>query len=307
MRFAALALGAGVPLSDFAGRLVEVHPRAALVELANGELVTLLAPELGRQPHGITVEVPPDLSLRNVLYVGVEAAARAGVLRVAGGLTIDLREAALWRCGLAGLRMDFVNASVARTLSVAWPMLEKDERSSAFLRAAAKALDDLDEAVRRRNVLAAACAISSLIGLGEGRTPEGDDYLVGYFAALWASGEASRNFAGLLAPHLIALAEPTERLSRLYLQSAASGEVTERIAATIVTVAVGDQEAIGLRVAAALAVGHTSGAAAMRGVLRGCGACAAVSDHACAETILPAFPVCSSLRATPRQIAPSST
>jgi hypothetical protein len=117
--------------------------------------------------------------------------------------------------------------------------------------------------------------MSRLIGLGVGRTPEGDDYLAGYFAALWASSDASRCFAATLAPRLVALSVHTEHLSRLYLRAAAAGEVSERIAAVAASIAAGGNEReIEHHTVAALAVGHTSGAAAMLGLLRGCRACA---------------------------------
>ena len=52
MRCAALTLGYGVPAGDFAGRVVEVHGRAALIGLPDGSLLTLLAPALGSLPGG---------------------------------------------------------------------------------------------------------------------------------------------------------------------------------------------------------------------------------------------------------------
>lgn len=48
MRLAAFVAGAVVPAGDFAGRIAEVHARAALLALADERWVTLIAPELGR-------------------------------------------------------------------------------------------------------------------------------------------------------------------------------------------------------------------------------------------------------------------
>ena len=97
--------------------------------------------------------------------------------------------------------------------------------------------------------------MSRLIGLGEGRTPAGDDYLVGYFAALWACSDASKAFAAALSARLMVLATRTEDLSRLYLEAAAVGEVSEWIVAVATGIAAGsDNAAIGRAVAAALAV-----------------------------------------------------
>ena len=54
--------------------------------------------------------------------------------------------------------------------------------------------------------------MSRLIGLGEDAA--GDDYLVGYFAALWACSDASKAFAAALTSRLTVLATRTEDLSR---------------------------------------------------------------------------------------------
>ena len=85
--------------------------------------------------------------------------------------------------------------------------------------------------------------MSRLIGLGEGRTPAGDDYLVGCFAALWACCDASKAFATALSARLMVLATHTENLSRLYLEAAAIGEVSERIAAVATGIAAGSDDA----------------------------------------------------------------
>ena len=85
--------------------------------------------------------------------------------------------------------------------------------------------------------------MSRLIGLGEGRTPAGDDYLVGCFAALWACCDASKAFATALSARLMVLATRTEDLSWLYLEVAAVGEVSERIAAVATGIAAGSDDA----------------------------------------------------------------
>jgi hypothetical protein len=276
MQYAALAIGSCVPAEDFIGRVAEVHARAALLSLTVESQVTLLAPELGHQPHGISLDVPADLMFRSVLILDASAAARTGMLRLAGGeVTIDLRGARRWRCGLKGLCVNFNQADVARAWRAACAAVDKDGRSNRFRRISATTLDALDHATRRLDRAAAEQAMCRLIGLGVGRTPEGDDYLVGYFAALWASSDASRRFAAALAPRLVALAVHTEHLSRLFLQAAAGGEVSERIAALAASIAAGGNESdIEHHTAATLAVGHTSGTAAILGLLRGCGACA---------------------------------
>ena len=153
--------------------------------------------------------------------------------------------------------------------------LDTDGRSKSLRHVAGVTLDSLADATRLLHTAGTERAMSRLIGLGEGRTPAGDDYLVGYFAALCACSDASKAFAAALSARLMVLATRTEDLSRLYLEAAAVVEVSERIAAVATGIAAGsDNAAIGRAVAAALAVGHSSGAAAVFGLLHGCAACA---------------------------------
>jgi hypothetical protein len=310
MRLAALSVGDGVPAGDFAGLIAEVHPRAALLALAGERWVTLVAPELGRQPGGITVSTPAGLSLRTFLTVGAEVAARGGMLRVAGvAMTIDLRGSRPWRSGLDALRLDLDRPAVAQAYRTAWSAVNADGRGDRLRHAAGTICKGLAEATRYRDVEAAERAMSGLIGFGEGRTPAGDDYLVGYFAALWSCSDMRRGFAAALGGRLRALIAPAGHLSRLYLQAAAEGEVSERIATVAASVAAGSDDAVIRRaVAGALAVGHSSGAASLLGLLDGCAASAVTLPHSPAAVALtPALPACSSLSATLRQIAPSST
>ncbi len=290
MRLAALAAGIGVPTGDFSGRVVEVHTRAALVRVGGGRWLTLAVPELGHLPGAITLDAPAGFSFRSFLAPAAEVAARGAVLRTTGaGFAIDLRDMRQWRSGLATLRLDFGLASVARACRVAWSALDADGRSHGLRRQAGAALDSLADATRRRQLADAERAVSSLVGFGEGKTPAGDDYLVGFFAALWACGDASRRFAAALGTLIPALATRTGHVSGLYLEAAATGEVSERIAAFAACIAAGSDDAtVGRVAAAALAVGHSSGAAAVLGLLHGCAACAELPADASADAVLTA-------------------
>jgi len=55
--------------------------------------------------------------------------------------------------------------------------------AEAYTRPTLPELGD-DDAMRREDAAAADQAMSRLIGLGVGGTPEGDDYLVGYFCGV---------------------------------------------------------------------------------------------------------------------------
>jgi Protein of unknown function (DUF2877) len=291
MRIAALATGAGMPAHDFAGRLIEVHARAALIKLHDGWCMTLLGGELGRQPRGISLDFNGDISLRQFLSVNAELAKRGGVLRFAkSALTIDLRQARPWSSGLAELQFDCRKPAVARAYRTAAAALQRDGRSQGLRDIAGAKLASLDNAIRNRDLTAAERALADLIGLGEGKTPAGDDYLVGICAALWSCA-AGKTFAAALSPAVIALAAHTSDLSSLYLQEAARGEVSERLFDVAAGICAGGSDGvIGNAVTKALDVGHSSGAAGIFGLLNGYAACAATPFQASADSVLaPAF------------------
>ena len=60
MQYAAVAISNFISTGDFIGRVAEAYTRAALLELDNESRVVLLAPELGRQPHAISLDAPAD-------------------------------------------------------------------------------------------------------------------------------------------------------------------------------------------------------------------------------------------------------
>jgi len=287
MRIAALATGAGVPAHDFAGRIAEVHARAALITLRDGWCITLLGSELGRQPRGISLDLPEGISLRQFLSPNAELAKRGGVIRFAEStLAIDLRGAPNWRSGIATLAFDCRRPAVAKAYRTAWLALERDGRSDGLRDTADTKLDELSKAIRGRDTAAAARAMAALIGLGNGTTPAGDDYLVGICLALW-SCSATKAFAAALCPKLVALAARSSDLSGLYLQEAARGEVSERLAEVAVGIcAGGSDDVVENAIITALSVGHSSGAAGIFGLLNGYAACAETPFHASADSVL---------------------
>jgi hypothetical protein len=275
MILAALTIGAGAPEGNFAGCVAEVYAQACLCALANGGLMTLGTSKLGSLPCGVMIGAPRDFSFHQTLAAGAALAARGGVLRVGGaGLAVDLRQARPWRCCLADLRLDLRSAPTRRAWRAAWRVLRRDGRQAGLRRIAGATMDALSLATRRYDGESAYGAMRGLVGLGEGLTPSGDDYLVGYFAGLWAcAGQASAeaSFATALAGRLKTLSGWTNPVSRLYLEAAAGGQVSERLYNVASCISAGrDQAAVSEAVGAALAVGHSSGASGVLGLLRGC-------------------------------------
>jgi len=275
IRLAALATGAGVPAGGFAGVVAHVFPRVCLLALSDQRLLTLATSPVGHLPGGITLDTSAEFLLCGRVAAGSEFAARGGILRFAGGgLSVDLRGALRWRCDLAGLRLDIDNPDVERAWRAARAALRRDGRSGGLERAAAPAIRQLVSATRSFAAAAADVAIRALVGLGDGTTPAGDDFLVGYLAGLFCSttaDEARTLFVLTLCRRIEAAAARTHRVSRAYLEAAAGGQVSERLYTLAVRVAAGaDGAALALAVRTALAVGHCSGACGVLGLLIGC-------------------------------------
>jgi Protein of unknown function (DUF2877) len=275
MRLAARAIGVGVPARNLIGVIEAVHPRACLIKLAGTAGLTLLTPELGNVPGGITVEVPREFSFKRLIEVGDTLAARGGVLRTEGSaLCIDLRAAHQWRSHLERLSLDLSNCGVLAAWHSARIALRATPGGISLLSLGAPYIGELAVATRSLQLAAADRAMSRLVGLGEGSTPAGDDLLVGYFAGLWAGAATIRSrlrFRTELGSRLRCLALTANRVSRIYLEAASEGEVSERLAALAGGIATGvSHEAVSAAAAAVMAVGHSSGRYGVFGLLLGC-------------------------------------
>ena len=272
MRLAARWLGAGVTGGDFVGCVAAAHDRACVIATEDGLWLTLACARLGALPGAITLATPAGFAFRPLLAEGAAAAARGGVLRVAGSvlaLAVDLRGARPWRSNLEALRLDLARPPCRAAWHEAATILAEDGRAAALLSVGGAAIDALDAATRGGDAGAARQAVCRLIGLGAGRTPDGDDFLVGYLAGLRAAGAGAPIVAAVCA-HVAALAARTGDLSRHYLRAAAAGEVGERLHDVAAAIAAAGPLAPAMR--AALALGHGSGAAGVLGLLHGAAA-----------------------------------
>jgi len=274
VRLAALTSGIGIPVGAFEGSVAAVFPRACVLALQSGALVTLVMRTVGGLPCGITLDAPPTFVFTDCVAAGAKIAARGGILRFAGSsLSVDLRDARPWRSRLTDNAIDFEKRTTREAWDVAMKVLREDGRGASLARLAGVSINLLVDASRDCNIAVASEALSRLVGLGGGTTPAGDDYLVGHFAALWScvSGDEGRTaFVSRLGVGLKESAVRTHRISRVYLEAAAEGEVSERLANLAARLAAGaSPPAVGSAVVAALDVGHDSGANGVMGLLLG--------------------------------------
>lgn len=114
-------------------------------------------------------------------------------------------------------------------------------------------------------------AVASLVGLGPGLTPSGDDFLGGVAVALHALGDrdAADNLADWLA-HI--LPARTGLISRAHLRQALRGEASAQTLAAMDAVLSGRPDRVAAAARAAASIGHTSGWDTLSGL-----ACAAAT------------------------------
>ena len=298
MYLTALSAGHTVPLDGFSGRVHSVFQHACNLILADGALIALLAREVGDIPQGIRLETRPGFTFAEArLQAGQEVVCRAGVLRVEGTpLQIDLRAARIWRSDLAAIQVDMADpwtqaaweiarqellarhppeglAPLAASLLSPAPDIGAPGHAAPLSRRAYPAMRALVRATRGLELVTAAPAVGSLLGLGPGLTPAGDDFLVGFIAGLWSTtGQEARRraFVSGLGALLADGAQRTTDISASYLGHAAEGRVSDALLSLVR--ALGHEcepETVQQATRNALQVGSSSGADGVLGLLLG--------------------------------------
>ncbi len=239
------------------GTVISTH-RAALNLVCSEHVVTCGLPGLGALPNGITVVGTADL--RRVAAPGEEAIVNVSSARPWSPLLLPLPDLPstealdrAWRAAAA--------QAPAGGFGPLLRSLDKED-GDLFRTAARPALGALLAATQRDDRSAAEAAASSLVGLGAGLTPSGDDVLVGFTAALTAARNRLARPIGRAAANGGAR---TTLVARTYLYHAARGEYAERVHQLIDAVASGDAS----RIARGMSWGATSGADLVLGILLG--------------------------------------
>jgi hypothetical protein len=275
----------------FSGRVHGIYRQACNIETDHGTLVTLLSQGLGNIPHGIRCVLPAPVDFRARCMAGQTVVADGVDLRIVqAGMTVHLSRAAIWRYVPAACVVDPCADQTLRALLEVRSTLRKQAPASGF--APLLLRDDepgspLDQALQRRlrrtlPVLAnatrsldadgAAQALGQLAGLGPGLTPSGDDFIVGYLAALWSRcsyQSALRSFLAALGGPLQRFAARSNLISRQFLLDAVVGEFSESLADLVSALAVSDVGRALVSARRIVRIGHSSGADALTGLLFG--------------------------------------
>ncbi len=257
--------------------------RAVVNVTIGDEMLAIADPALGGLPNGISVD------LGDVRTVGFRPGLPVTFTRTTVevpdiDLRIDLRSADRWSPTI-GPRPEGELRSIARWRArsgAVWtsagprgaangfgPLLRREAPRTRGLDVtgpASASIADLCRALRRHDRAGSVCAARGLVGLGEGLTPSGDDFLAGFEAALRTLASPD---AGFLQDAIIDRAERTTTVSGTLLVHAANGEFAERIHDLMAALLDVDDRAISGSIDRAVAWGASSGTDCLFGVLVG--------------------------------------
>lgn len=258
-----------VVAGELRGTVLSAH-RAALNLVSSEHLVSCGLSELGTLPNGITVVGTDDL--RAIATPGEHVIVNVSSARPWSPVLLPFADLPSTEAVARAAR-----AAAARAPAGGFgPFLRSlDEEDGDLFRAAARPpLRALLTAAQRGDRRAAEEAAASLVGLGAGLTPSGDDALVGFTAALTA---ARATLARPIARAAADAGARTTLVARAYLDHAARGEYAERVHDLTAAVAAGDATGV----ARGMSWGATSGADLVLGILLGARA-AWLTSEACA-------------------------
>jgi len=269
--WAVARVGYRVPRRRFDGVVRGVFARACYIDCGDS-LLTLAAAGVSDGPATIVLGPDAPADLRGAFDPGDALRCRGG--RVVGRrVVLELGRAGTWRAAKPPSSLD--DADVAARIALARGRLAEGRRarSSVLDRSGSAAIAGVERACRRLDVAEALPRIERFVGWGEGLTPAGDDYLVGLCAALGAlvQGDAARRaFLAGVRRFVASQRARTTPISAHGLALASRGHFNADVLRALDGLRA-ERDAHAARIAfdGLMAVGATSGADALTGIVSG--------------------------------------
>lgn len=212
-----------------------VFSRAVNLSLANGSLLTLLSNEYQNLPCAVRIATPTGWDWRNYCHSSMNITIRQGQL-IGGDWQADTTRASHWQPVKLSLPTTVDSQKIGNHHRVLKALLmdycQQHQISSALQllpdeptdgRLPSLELADSDSQLQQQ--------VASLIGYGSGLTPDGDDYLLGYLAALslWQQHPTiSRHITSVKAAIAQMLTKTTD-ISKHYLSLALQQDYSEPV------------------------------------------------------------------------------
>lgn len=273
-RLAVASIGALVPQQDFACVVHSVFKSAC--NLAWGEsLLFLAANPIGNGPTTLLLRPGVTVDLREFFAADETVVCRAATLR-GSRVAVQVAEATVWRPDLPRALLPSTRVRINQQCATQRLLHWRCTHTSVIARQAASVVDALVLAARDCDATRAEPLVARLIGWGEGLTPAGDDFLVGWLAAMdrLANCDAQRDFLDALHRVIVARVGATTLLSRHFLRLATRNLRVEPIERLLDALLCEHRiDIVHDAIRSALAIGATSGADTLSGVL------AAIAGH----------------------------
>ena len=264
-------VGYRVPRRQFDGVVHSVFARACYIDCA-GSLLTLATAGVADGPTTLVLGSDGPADLRGLFNAG--DAVRCRHSRIHGrGLVLELAGATTWRASRPRSRLDRRDTAARVAMARARLVDSRRNRSSVLDRSGAAAIAGVERACRQLDVADALAGIERFVGWGEGLTPAGDDYLVGLCAALGAlvQGDAARRaFLARVRGFVASQRARTTPISAHWLVLASRGHFNADLLRALDALRTErDVHVARDALDALMAVGATSGADALTGILSG--------------------------------------
>lgn len=262
------------------GEIHSAYRRTINVRFPGDRLVCLHGGQELVAPFGIALGRGFDSPAFERIPPGVRVMAAEGTLRIPVlAVEITLAGVAAWepKARPVGLGAD----AAARSAEVLTAILLQHDNpdglaglvdrldATPLLRRAGPSSEQLMEALALRNSTCVLAAAESLLGLGPGLTPSGDDFLAGFLGTALLASPSAAWLLRSVGPEILDLAETrTTLLSRAFLTYALRGSLAPPVDALAAALLESTGRSAVLRAAqAACALGHTSGMDTVTGMV----------------------------------------
>jgi hypothetical protein len=264
------------------GSVHSVFRRVVNVMTPGGQLISMCGRGLDDAPWSLRADVD-DWTAWNIETGGVVSADGDAVTVHGGGPRVDLALAQTWTAAAVPITADPPQltdrahrlADVIRIAGVpggAVAGLAPDRFAALVVERIARGLADIVTAELAGNAADLEAAASSLLGLGPGLTPAGDDALTGLALVVAQPGSLATTVLPALRRVLQRQTEGTTELSRATLWAALDGRGRQRLLDLVDTLVSHQDPAPPLlreHVGRVIGIGHTSGTDIACGVLAG--------------------------------------
>lgn len=281
--------------STTSARILNIFDMACNLINARGEMLALVAPEIGLGPHNLilpSINNSGDSLIPFSRWMKLSSAVHVTDEELSvEALVVAFRDAQPWdsrvpwkairsrrnellgkisciaafakHYPMEGSLLDFVPQLVH---GEAIKASENAQMHARLLAAAWKPASLLCLGIRNDDIALCREGAAGLAGMGVGSTPSGDDFVIGALYAMRILHSARRS-SELASAMLAEMVSRTNRLSRIWLEAAAEGKAVEAWHDLLGELGNSSNLSIECSVGRILKVGHTSGADALAGFI----------------------------------------